>query len=101
MGPVERAATTSVARLVLTGESILSQERLAWILATAAKPDGGDGATPRKEDERRTERGTAEGARPRRRDEDGRGTHRQRRGAAERRRGAERRQERRRRRRAP
>ena len=51
ISPVERAATTSVSRLVLTGEAILSQERLAW-MSTASKDaehdddeeeDGADG----------------------------------------------------------
>lgn len=36
MGPVEKAATTSIGHLVSSGEAILSQERLAW-MATASK----------------------------------------------------------------
>ena len=42
ISPVEKASKLSVNHLILTGESILAEERLGW-QATAARPKGGNG----------------------------------------------------------
>jgi len=39
-GPVERASVTAIADLVLTGESIIANERLAWTSTATARDEG-------------------------------------------------------------
>ena len=38
--PVERASVTAIADLVLTGESIIANERLAWTSTATARDEG-------------------------------------------------------------